>query len=718
MESLDLYSLWSQRLEKKAVLKPLELKDIRHFCIETITLKETLQSYHGPWVKEQKSALMGGKEPLSAIDHLMLPDGSLRTDASEKLYELHCEKSNLTKNIQKILDRTVKTHEMEPLLQDKYVTNREGRWVLPIKSGRQHSFDGIIHASSQSQKTVFMEPNEIIPINNRLKQIESEIEEEVERLLSELSFYLHGLFDSFEKTRSSLFHCDIAFAKARLSLNIKAATCQFNQDHCHLVNLRHPLLELNEDPVVPNTIHLDNDRRVLLLSGPNAGGKTVLLKSFGLAAQMARCGLPIPAESGSEIPFFKKIFVSVGDAQNIGTHLSTFAAHLKLLNEATQAKGTEHLILVDEICSSTDPEEGCALARSFIHRFAEQGCFSIITSHFGHLKKGWDPQYGVVNGSLEFSVGHGPTYQFFMGVPGQSLAIQTAQRVGIAPFIIDRAREFISPEYKRYQKDIDDLENIKKQVYQVKKELDKERMELQRQRHKYEKLVDKFKNERSQMLEQVQTRAERKVNQLIQQAKVENIFRKHTELQKVKQDIPTLIKSQRKGEKEVRSVEDFIRFYPPGSKVYVSHIQKEAIVQGRPNSKGEVPILSHSMQLTVPWQGLQAPKNNSLKTSQTKSITQNNITQGMGKTDSSPNGDRCIDLRGQTVDEAIEKIEFQLDEASLNQESQVKIIHGHGTETLKRSVRSYLSRCVYVKKWSVGTKYNGGDGVTWVLLKS
>ena len=715
MESLDLYRTWSQRLAKKAVLKTLELKDIRYFCIEVIALKDTLTPHSGPWVDERKSTLMNAEEPLSAIDHIMLSDGSLRTDASEKLYKLHRERSELTKNIQKTLDRTVKAHQMEPLLQDKYVTNREGRWVLPIKSGMQHSFDGIIHASSQSQKTVFMEPNEIIPINNRLKQVDSEMEEEIERLLFELSSYLHGLFSQFEITQSSLLDSDITFAKAQLSLSIKANACRFSQGHCCVNQLRHPLLELDGGQVIPNTIHLDRERRILLLSGPNAGGKTVLLKSFGLAAQMARCGLPIAADSDSEIPFFKEIFVSVGDAQSVGAHLSTFAAHLKLLDEATRAKGAEHLVLVDEICSSTDPEEGSALARSFIHKFAEQKCFAIITSHLGHLKKGWDMGSGVVNGSLEFSAGQGPTYQFFMGVPGQSLAIQTAQQVGIDPIITDRAMEFISPEYKKYQRDINDVGVLKEQLQQAKKELDQERKTLQHQRRKYERLVDKFKNERDQMLEQTQTRAERKVDKLIQQAKVDNVFRKHTELQKMKRKLPTVVKAKSGGNKDIQSAkniqsaEDFIKNYPPGSKVHVSTIQKEAIVQGYPNSRGEIPILSHSMRLMVPWHNLCSPKDSSTQ-SPPKQTPKDSGTPLSG-------GYRTIDLRGQTVSDAIEQIERQLDSASLNQEGRVKIIHGHGTETLKRSVRSYLSRCVYVKKWNVGTTHQGGDGVTWVLLK-
>ena len=476
MESLDLYGMWSQRLFKKAVLKSIELKDVRQFCVETIALKEALAAYSGSWINEVNAHLMDAKEPLSAIDHLMFPDGSLRTDASEKLYKGYREKSELNKKIQKILDRTVKDNQLELVIQDRYVTNRQGRWVLPIKSGMQRSFDGIIHASSQSQRTVFMEPSEVIPINNLLKQVESEIEDEIERLLSELSFYLYGLCHQFEVAQSLLLEGDILFAKARFSLKIKAKSCQLSQKSCQLINLRHPLLELNEDHVVPNTVSLEGNHRVLLLSGPNAGGKTVLLKSFGLVAQMVRCGLPIPAESGSKIPFFKEIFVDVGDAQSVGDHLSTFAAHLNLLNEAIKrAKGSDYLVLIDEICSSTDPDEGSALARSFIYQFAEQGCFAIITSHFGQLKKGWEKGCGVVNGSLEFSAGRGPTYQFFMGVPGQSLAIQTAQNVGVDPGIIDRAMDFINPEYRKYQADLNNLEDLREQLRQAQMELEMER---------------------------------------------------------------------------------------------------------------------------------------------------------------------------------------------------------------------------------------------------
>ncbi|MCB0357023.1 MAG: endonuclease MutS2, partial [Bdellovibrionales bacterium] len=331
MESLDLISTWLPRLKKAAVLKTLELKDIRHFCIETMALYEVLNLTEEDWNQTQKSRLMNASESLSAIDQIMTTDGGIRTDASELLYKLNEEKKNQSQQIQKTLDRLVKKFEMETVLQDKYVTNREGRWVLPIKSGMQHQFEGIIHASSHSKQTVFMEPQEIIPINNRLRQIDQEIDQEIERLLKELSEYLASQYDKFVETKDTLLFCDKEFAKAQLSDKLEASTCEFSENEFLLSDVRHPLLVLNNEKVVPNTVEMTAAQRILILSGPNAGGKTVLLKAMGLAAHMARCGLPVCSGPGSKIPFFKKIFVGVGDSQSVDEHLSTFAAHLKIL---------------------------------------------------------------------------------------------------------------------------------------------------------------------------------------------------------------------------------------------------------------------------------------------------------------------------------------------------------------------------------------------------
>jgi DNA mismatch repair protein MutS2 len=244
MESLDLYPLWQQRLSKAATLKTLELRDIRHFSLEILALKEILKEIQSPWARGVFDSLMDATEPLSAIDQIMTPEGDIRTDASETLFKLYNEKNQVVRQTQNILDKLIRQHEMEPVLQDRYVTNREGRWVLPVRSGKQHVFEGIIHASSQSKQTVFMEPKEIIPLNNRLRQIEVDIEEEIDRLLRELSEYLLGRLPEFETAQRSLLDSDVRFAQAQLAAHMQASPCRFSEDEIYLVDLKHPLLLL------------------------------------------------------------------------------------------------------------------------------------------------------------------------------------------------------------------------------------------------------------------------------------------------------------------------------------------------------------------------------------------------------------------------------------------------------------------------------------------
>jgi len=715
MESLDLFKVWHQRLLRKAVLQTLELKDVRHFCLEVLALDPLLEELNTPWITTLKEQLMDAAEPLSAIDQLMSPDGEIRSDASETLYRLFREKQSQSKQVQQILDKLVKAHETENLLMEKYVTNREGRWVLPVKSGMQHFFEGIIHASSQTKQTVYMEPGEIIPLNNRLRQIEVEMEEEIERLLTELSHYLARLAGDFEKSREALENLDYRLSQAQLAKAMNASTPNFDTKNLDLVEVKHPVLALiDNENVVPNSVQLQDEKRILLLSGPNAGGKTVLLKAVGLAAHMARCGLPICAQEGSKIPFFKNILIAVGDSQSVDAALSTFAAHLKILNDALAVQGPENLILIDEICGSTDPEEGTALARSFIEAYARSGVLGVITSHLGPLKLGWKPESGVVNGSLEYDSKTGkPTYQFLMGIAGQSLAIQTAKRVGVAKEIVDRAMEALSPESRNYQQGLEEIESMKEEVRKLADSLNEQAKQARAEKSKYHALSEKFEREKEKMLEQAVKRADKKIETMIENAQVTETFKKHENLSKMRAELPQVVKASVRpasGAVSIDTAEDFAKYYPAGSKVFVASIGRDGVVQGSPNSKGEVPILSNSMRLMVPWQSLKPPHQ---APNPTAELLRRSAHFGVSPAE----GDRIVDLRGLSVDEAIEQLEVQLDTAALAQEERVKIVHGHGTETLKRNIRSYLSRSVYVKKWSAGTADTGGDGITWIEIK-
>lgn len=713
MESLDLYTTWYQRLKREATLTTLELRDVRRFCIETVALTEVLRPLTTDWIRDLKARLMDATGALSAIDTFMTPSGEIRTDASEALHNLYREKTNQTKSLQNVLDRLIKQHDMEPVLQDRYVTNREGRWVIPVKSGMQGFFAGIIHASSASKQTVFMEPEEVIPLNNRLRQIDVEIEEEIERLLVQLSDFLHTQVFGFQNSYQVLLEADQRFAQAKLADTLEAHEVLFDEQRFELNDVRHPLLVLKNEAVIPNSVKLGGDKRILLLSGPNAGGKTVLLKSVGLAAQMARCGLLVCAAEGSVLPFFTDLHVAVGDSQSVDAALSTFAAHLQVLDRATTAKGTGHLLLIDEICGSTDPEEGSALARSFIQTYAQNQVFGVITSHLGPLKTGWGANTGVINGSLEYNAQSGqPTYQFVMGVPGQSLAMQTARRVGVNPQVLDRAMDFLSPETKAQQQHLREIEGMRDELQSLRRNLFDELKIARESKRKYLELVQLFKAEREQWMGRAIKKAEKKIDDMLEHAAVTDIFKRHEKLQNIKHELPEVVKASQVAlqRPKLETPEDFEKLYPPGSSVFIPSVGQEGIVQGKANSKGEIPVLSHSMRLFVHWKSLKAPQS-------MQNPTQAIVRRSGGVSVTLQDVERVIDVRGKSAEDAIGILETQLDAASLNSEDRVKIVHGHGTEVLKRAVRAHLSRSVYVKKWKSGPPDNGGDGITWAELK-
>jgi DNA mismatch repair protein MutS2 len=717
MESLDLFEPWYTRIKRNAVLKTLEIKDVRSFCLEALALRETALSVHNSWCERLAQNLLDPSEPISAIDQILTPSGDIRADASETLYRLFKEKENLARQIQNQLDRLVKAHEMANKLQDKYVTTREGRWVLPIKSGMQHFANGVIHGSSHTKQTVFMEPEEIIPINNRLRQCEVEIEDEIERLLTDLSHYLHGLSAGFAQAREWMVTADQLFAKAQWSLRIDAKDFSFTEEEILLNEVKHPLLVLAGKTVVANSVRLDQEKSILLLSGPNAGGKTVLLKSIGLAAQMARSGLPICAGENSQLPFFEKIQLGIGDSQSVDEELSTFAAHLKILDEAARLKGPHHLILIDEICGSTDPEEGSALGRAFIETFSKNEVFGVITSHLGPLKAGWSEQDHVLNGSLEYDAKSGrPTYQFLQGVPGDSLAIQTAKRVGVPREIIDRSVQLLSPETRTRLSGLEEIESMKSDINTLKEHLKKETQRAKFEKEKYEALRAKIEKEKEELLAKTIRQAERKIEDMISATKVEQTFKRHSALQEIKQTLPEIVKSKpgAGSSSGIDTADEFSKRYPPGSKVFVPSLNQDGLVQSMPNAKGEVQILSGSVRLTLSWQELKPAEKSGNPTASIVRRSGSNV--GGALSVSLSDSDRTVDLRGQTVEDAVSALEIELDHAATQKEDRIKIIHGHGTEALKKAVRTYLSRSVYVKKWKAGSPEQGGDGVTWAEL--
>lgn len=706
MESLNVFPTWFLRLEKQAQLKPLELKDARLFFVEAMTLQKILKNSESEWTASLIKRLFEVKEPLSAIDQLITPQAEIRSDASETLFNLHNEKKNLNQKIQHSLNNLVKSHDKENILQDKFVTNREGRWVVPVKSGMRHDLPGIIHATSTSKQTVFMEPQEIVPLNNQLKQVESEIDDEIDRLLKQVSQYLYTLIENIRTTKAVLLNADIAFAHAQFAITLEARPVAFSTDDVILNNVKHPLMLINGEKVIPNSVRLSKDDRILLLSGPNAGGKTVLLKCIGLAAQMARCGLPICAGADSQIPFFKNIIIAVGDSQSVDSQLSTFVGHLKALNEACLVGGPDSLVLIDEICGSTDPEEGSALARGFINHYAKSKMFGVITSHLGPLKSGWKEDSGVLNGSMEYNRDTGTsTYHFIRGIPGQSLAFSTAKRIGIVAEVFAEAQTFLSPETRKRFETLDEIEKAKEQVATLRRELETKIQELESEKMALKKKIIEFERDRDKRLDKEIQDIKTRLEGEMRNSSVDKIFNDHERRSTILTDFPEVVKTPKE---ENYTLDRFSKAFPPGSVVYVVTLQRDAIVQGQPNKQGEVPILAGSMRLTIPWDQLKPPKKAANPLSKRAFQTQMYVDT-VDKPDT-------LDVRGKNVNTAIEELEKFLDRATVQRLDRVKVIHGHGSEALKKSIRGHLSRSTYVNRWSSSQEANGDDGVTVIFI--
>jgi len=711
-ESLDYFDSWFVRLKKASVLKPIELKDIRYFCLELLALKVILSQVTSGPATQLLESLFDVEPSLSAIDQLISNNGDIRSDASEKLFKLYREKESLAQQINSIMERLVKDFDMQDYLQDRFVTTREGRWVIPVKSGRQHAVNGVVHGASQTKQTVYVEPDKIIPLNNRLREVEVEIEEEIERLLQNISNYLFQHVKQFEVAEATMLDCDVLFSIAQFSRMIEGSRFEFSHDRIEIENARHPIMVYNQKHPIPNSVTLTNKKHILLLSGPNAGGKTILMKSIGLICHMARCGLPVCA-SKARIPFFTDILVGIGDSQKVDEELSTFAAHLKLLNRASQLKGPQSLVLIDEIASSTDPEEGSALAKAFIEEFAQNQVFAVITSHLNQLKSGWSSDSPVLPGSLEFDLKEGrPTYQFLPGVPGQSLALEMAKRLQVSPHILERAYHFLSPESKMRLKMLSETESLKQDLIQLQEGLKKARSEAESEKIKYQNKLKAIEAEREKELTKIIAEARRKIDDTLAELKAADSMNRHRKSQEIKALLPELIKASATKTQSIStgltSKDDFKNICPPGTKVYIRSMKREGVVQSEPNNKGEVMVLMDSMRLAIQWVDLERSGNN-------QSPTQNILRQ-KGLFHAGYEEDPQIDLRGLTVNDAIEKVDQSLDQAMQFRQGRIRLIHGVGTESLKKALRAHLTRSPFVRKWSSARPEEGGEGVTWVEL--
>lgn len=713
LHGLDMAQTWLRRVEKNQILNLLDLKDLRLFLEDILDVQEQLPDLlHLNYFARFKEQLLDPESLLTYIDLVVSENGEIRSDASETLFKLFNEKKSLQNQVKSILNKIVKDQELEGILQDRFVTTREGRWVLPVISGMRHDFGGIIHDSSQSKQTVFMEPQTAIPVNNRISEIENKIQIEIERILKELSQHIHEEFKTIQTSYFLLQELDGLHAIAMFAIKAELQEFRWSEDHSELFlpECRNPLLVTESPHVVANGVELNSRHRILILSGPNAGGKTVLLKSIGLACEMARWGWPVCTQGTAVIPFFKNIFISIGDEQDIEASLSSFGGHLKKLNYATTLKGSDQLLLIDEICGATEAQEGAALARAFIEEYRQNEVFGVVTSHLAPLKSHW--QEGVINGSMQYDPHKSqPTFRFVMGLAGESLAIPTAKRYGVSEHIIQRATGYLTPEAQRKFSGLEEIENAKAQLIELQNEYKKKLQETQQQQDQLQKQRQEFEDAKKSFFKDNLNEYQKQLEDLIKFDEIKGKFDNIKNLEKLKNTLPNIVKyTGSTPEDSGLTVENFEKKCPPGTSVYVKSLKKQAIVQGKPNSKQEVAVLSQSMHIQVPISDIVLGSGSQKGSASGPVHTSSRVSYSRKE---SLETERTVDLRGKTIDEALDILEDEVDRAVNHQLLKLKIIHGHGTQDrLKKSVRTYLSRNTFIKGWSSGRAYNESDGVT------
>lgn len=617
------------------------------------------------------------------------------------------------------LDKLIHSQAHQKHLQESIVTQRGGRYVVPVKAEFRGEVPGLVHDTSASGATVFVEPMSVVELNNEIRVLRSDEQDEIARILLELSGEAGSFADSIIESYHYAVELDLIFAKAQVAYKMKAVVPQVGEDgKIALHAARHPLIA--KEKVVPTDITLGVEFDALIITGPNTGGKTVALKTIGLLTLMAMCGLMIPAREGSRVAVFRHILADIGDEQSIEQSLSTFSSHMVNIIHIFEVADNSSLILLDELGAGTDPVEGAALAEAIIQELRGRGVRLACTTHYAELKAYAIQTPGVENGSCEFDVATlRPTYRLLIGVPGKSNAFAITQRLGMDTAIVDRARELVSREGNAFEQVVgrleedrrkmeDELEALRASAAQAKANAEASQRLKDEAEAQAKKEIDRARQEAAQIVQKTRQRADALVGEL------EELRR-----QKNKQLSAEQKARLRSGLKELESSSDPVhqrrddnyvlpRPLVVGDEVLLYDIDKEATVLELPKD-GTVLVQAGIIKTRVPLGNVRLLSKRQLK--------KKNPTRTVTKNVSTPETSSSLDLRGQTVEEALMEVDNFLDRASRMHLSQVTIIHGKGTGALRTAVQQHLRRCSQVKSFRLGTYGEGESGVTIAELK-
>ena len=730
---------WLERIEGPGMaLEPSEFLD-------AASLLET-----GGWLRQQfreeavkfpllaaRAASVGDfRDVHAAIRRCVLPNGEISDDASSTLRRIRASITETRETIQKNLKQILRARNAQA--GEDYVTLRNDRFVIPVRAEQRRSLPGVIHGASATGQTVFMEPFETVEANNQLVQLAEDQAAEIGRILRELTEKLQIMRGPLVAASGTIAELDSVFARARFAREFDAAIPEFSAtNELRLEGARHPVLEdkLRKEnrAIVPMTLALGGEERVLVISGPNTGGKTVALKTTGMAALAAQSGIPVAALR-AVLPLFDRVLVDIGDEQSIAADLSTFSAHMLNLKTMLEAATPNALVLVDEMGTGTAPEEGAALAVALLDEFRAKHCIVLATTHHDRLKTYASTTPGVLNAAVEFDdVNLRPTYRLMVGVPGGSSGIAIAKRLGIATGIIERARSLLTPESREaadliayLHRSRDELDRMQRQMAAERHALEEDRKKLrtewlERQHKRIKELEAQFAEMHKRFDENV-ARVIEAVKERELRAQVEKTARR--KMQDVRGEarealnaalLKTISESQADLGVHAASMEavDADRLQP-GARIRVRGFSKPVLLRRIDGSSAEIEAGPLRMkvalaEITGVEEAAPAPKSSS-PAAKLQGVT---VTSQRGEAGAFDE----INVIGMTVEEATDRLDKFLDDAALARKTRIRIIHGHGTGALRRGIGEFLATHPLVEKHLFETEEHGGKAITIVELQ-
>ncbi|MBY0549222.1 MAG: endonuclease MutS2 [Candidatus Obscuribacterales bacterium] len=674
-----------------------------------------------PCMRRIDSQLYSLEELVTDIEQVIDEYGSIRDDASPQLRGLRKEVHRLTNEVREELQRLINSSTVSKCLQEPIYTQRGGRYVLPVNASMRRSVEGIVHDSSASGLTVFVEPVAVVELTNRIRIKESEIEREIERLLSALCSKARVKHEQLQSSFVGSVELDFIVARARLAHKYEGVRPLLEQEPVmRLERARHPLLVLQsagKGGVVPNDIELGvGELRTLVITGPNTGGKTVFLKTAGLHCLMVRAGLLLPAREGSSIGIFDQVFADIGDEQSLEQNLSTFSSHMGTIIEITRRSSGGTLVLLDEIGAGTDPREGVVLARVILSQLKRSGALTLCSTHYGELKTLAHSQTGFSNASMEFDDSSlRPTYRLQPGVPGNSHALEIAKRLGLPDELADEAASILISERPAYAIAIEELERRTRALAALENALTEKQEALDQQ----SQLMLKRQQELEKQIVAARDRAATSFDDDYRTAK-----KLISELTASLQKEPSLNRAQ-KAREQLEQVRNELGWNKPakeaekpgfseGQNVRIRSLNQRGVIESLQD--GHVEVRVGGMRVKVLLSDIEsssAPPRRETSRRERVQMAVAGRTISPGAAPSFIRSDRnTIDLRGKRVDEAMPLAERFLDTCYLEHISPVMIIHGHGTGAIKGAVRDFLRDCSYKLTHRSGDPHEGGDGVT------